>query len=140
MNPSRSVHIYFYYRSALKHSPYKLNKSRVSYNSFLFFKLKVDRMFDVYQVLNHATSLHLLRTLPPGYREKMRRRRGRSAEAVSMRVAQRVEEGKRPPGGAGNGLYPDISQQSFHNSSIFAGRSLTKLVSFRETFQDEIAK
>ena len=38
------------------------------------------------------------------------------------------------------GVNPDISQQSFHNSSIFARRSLTKLVSFRETFQDEIAK
>jgi len=38
------------------------------------------------------------------------------------------------------GVNPDISQQSFHNSSIFTRRSLTKLVSFRETFQDEIAK
>lgn len=73
-------------------------------------------------------------------REKMRRRTGSSAEAASMRAAQRVQEGKRPPGGTWNGFYPDISQQSFHNSSIFTRRSLTKLVSFRETFQDEIAK
>ena len=64
---------------------------------------------------------------------------GEGQQRLRRCAAQRVEEGKRPPGGAGNGLYPDISQQSFHNSSIFAGRSLTKLVSFRETFQDEIA-
>ncbi|HHD7772859.1 TPA: hypothetical protein ACOWSF_005164, partial [Klebsiella quasipneumoniae] len=33
--------------------------------------------------------------------------------------------------------YPDISQPSFHNSSIFTAPSLTKLVSFSETLQDE---
>ncbi|SVW04815.1 Uncharacterised protein [Klebsiella pneumoniae] len=35
------------------------------------------------------------------------------------------------------GGYPDISQPSFHNSSIFTAPSLTKLVSFSETLQDE---
>lgn len=74
-----------------------------------------------------------------GRRAMMRRRTGSSAEAESMRAGQRVQGVNGRPSAAKNGANPDISQQSFHNSSIFAGRSLTKLVSFRETFQDEIA-
>ncbi len=70
----------------------------------------------------------------------MPRPTGSSGGTLSIGARPRTQEGKRPHVAPISGIYPDISQQSFHNSSIFTRRSITKLVSFRETFQDEIAK
>ena len=95
----------------------------------------------MHQVLNNAHSLHLLCALPPGRREEDAPADGKfqRGSVDEPPIAGSGGENARSPA-AKNGVNPDISQQSFHNSSIFARRSLTKLVSFRETFQDEIAK